>query len=210
MTTFLSQPSFTVHHLFIIDTTQPNASHLTSQVNDCLDSIRLSAKKHLSQTHRITLMALESDQVRCLYHDLDMSCAQDYIISDKKAHGPSQLLDAIGTCIATWRALSKRDLKSSKYQVTVFSSGRDRGSRKYSTCTIKTIISSLVSTGWKFTIIGSTPLLPQVAEKLGINNYYISKSESSARDRNFLISQLRRQWRRQQLACPADHHQAAA
>ena len=200
---FSTKPPFTVHHLFVVDAsyrTVHELSRLTSQVNDSLDSIRQATKRHTAQTHQLTMMIIQNGQIKCLHHDRSIDDVQPLDI--KKGHGrkTTLILDAIGSCIATWRALGQRRQKSDKHQVSIFSPVHDRGSQKYNICNLKMIINSLIRLDWNFTLIGESPLIPHIASNLCINNYYICKSQSTGRDRNFLISQLRRQWRHQQVS----------
>ena len=203
MTAFTSTTLFSVHHLLIVDmnsTHAPSQKDLISRVNDTLDSIREAVHKHKSQQHRVTVMTITQGLIKCVNHDLNINEVQNF--NEPLDHKPNNkgLYDAIGGSIATWKALSHLRSLADSYQVSIFSNGKDQGSKKYTACSLKSIVTSLSSEGWKFTMIGSGSLFPQTAKHLGINNYYICRPPRSTKERNFLISQLRRQWRLQQVS----------
>ncbi len=205
MTTKIS----TIQHLFIIDTSvrsYQEKSNLISRVNDSLDSIRLVAKRNYKQAQKITIMSIKDNQIKCMCHDLDITETNDFSIGTITLNEPVQLFDAIGTGIATWRALAHKRTDSIKHQVSLFTSGKDFGSRKYSICTLKSIITSLTTIGWQFTLIGRNPLLSLIASNLGIHNYYNCSAPQSYRERNFLISRLKKQWQLQQIKNHPDNH----
>jgi len=203
MTTFSNRTPFSVHHLLIVDMNSARSraqTDLISRVNDTLDSIRASMQKHNSQQHRITLMTITQGLIKCVCHDVNITDVVHFNEPlDHHTHNQC-LYDAIGGSIATWRALSHLRSLADSHQVSIFSNGQDEGSKKYTVCTLRTIITSLTADGWKFTMIGSGSLFPQIAKQLGIHNYYICRPPRSTKERNFLISQLRRQWRLQQVS----------
>lgn len=190
----------TVRHLFVVDTaviTQSSKQQLIAQINDSLESIRNSARKYPNQTHRITLFSLDATGIKCTYNDVSIGDIISFQPKIALKH-EVQLLDGVGAALGTWRALNKRSSAMDKYHVSIFTSGRDKGSKKYSMCTLKTIITSLRDSGWQFTMIGANPLLPHVAVHFGIESYYLCKPPYSTRERLFLINQLQRQWIRSQ------------
>lgn len=203
MTSFSSRTPFSVHHLLIVDmnsTHAPSQKDLISRVNDTFDSIREAVRKHKSQQHRITVMTITQGLIKCVCHDLNIKEVQHFNEPIDQQPINKGLYDAIGGSIATWKALSHLRSLADSHQVSIFSNGKDLGSNKYNACSLKSIVSSLSSEGWKFTMIGSGSLFPQTAKHLGINNYYICRPPRSTKERNFLISQLRRQWRLQQVS----------
>lgn len=186
-----------INHLFIVDASSASSSLTSSiraQVNDSLDSIRESNTKRNSLDHRITLFLFRNNHLKCVLSDVSIKEVGSFMLETKGETQTGQTLDALGTCIATWRAMNNRGSNNGKYSVTIFSTGRDHGSRKYSTCTLKTIIESLTENGWHFTMVSSNALLPRVSAQLGIKNYYVCRNSQMTRDRNFLITQLKRQW----------------
>ena len=186
-----------VNHLFFVDISgniQSSNSSVTAQVNDSIDSIRQSQENSKYVDHRITLFLLQNNNLNCIYSDLSIHDVQTFFFTPNGQNVIGQTLDAIGTSIATWRALNVRNHVKGKFQVTLFTSGRDRGSRKYTSYTLKSIIESLSQCDWQFTIVSSNALLPRIAAQLGVKNYYVCRNSQLKRDKNFLINQLKRQW----------------
>ena len=192
----MTKSSYQVNHLFIIDASAEQGgakSSITSQVNDSIESIKLNQDKETRFNHRLTMFLFQNNNLKCLYSDVGISDVRTFFNnSENRAIG--QTLDAIGSCIATWRALNAKNRVKGKFQVTIFSSGRDKNSRKYGLHTLKSIIESLSITGWQFTIVSSNVLLPRIAGQLGIKNYYVCRNTKITKDRNFLINQLKKQW----------------
>ena len=178
----------------------PSQKDLISRVNDTFDSIREAVRKHKSQQHRITVMTITQGLIKCVCHNLNITEVQQFNEPVNQQPTNNGLYDAIGGSIATWKALSHLRSLADSHQVSIFSNGQDQGSKKYNACSLKSIVTSLSSEGWKFTMIGSGSLFPQTAKHLGINNYYICRPPRSTKERNFLIAQLRRQWRLQQVS----------
>ncbi len=203
MTAFANRTPFTVHHLFIVDmnsTHAPTEKDILARVNDSLDSIRQSESKHNSQKHNITIMTITQGLIKCVCHDVHINQATHFNETINKQGSNKALFDAIGGSIATWRALSHLREHADSHQVSIFSDGKDESSKKYTACTLRTIITSLTGEGWKFTMIGTGALFPQVAKHIGIHNYYICRPPRTSKERNFLIAQLKRQWRLQQIS----------
>ncbi len=203
MTSLSSRTSFSVHHLLIVDMNSPHIptqKDLISRVNDTFDSIREAVRKHKSQQHRVTVMTITQGLIKCVCHDLNITEIPHFNEPIDHQAVNKGLYDAIGGSIATWKALSHLRSLADSHQVSIFSNGKDQDSKKYNACSLKSIVTSLSTEGWKFTMIGSGSLFPQTAKHLGINNYYICRPPRSTKERNFLISQLRRQWRLQQVS----------
>jgi len=202
MTTPFSQLVQSIHHLFIIDLSQTKASSHTSfvsRVNDSIEALKKSQQTDAERSHRLTIMKIHGRQITCHAHDMAVSEAGHFFHSPIEGHSSTAVLDGIGASIGTWKALLGSSSPNKKHSVTIFSNMQDHGSLKYRTCTIKSIISSLKNAGWSFTLVGTTTLLPQIASRFEIPFYCICKAQGAKRERTFLISQLKRQWCRQQL-----------
>jgi len=203
MTNTTSSAIFQVQHLLIVDMyapQSPDQTDLLARVNDTMDSIRQSASKHDSQRHFVTLMTITNGLIRCICHNISIYEVAHFNQKTYQGHRNQQLFDAIGGSIATWRALEHLRQECDSCQVTLFSDGEDEGSTKYNYSSLKGIIRSLIQDGWKFTMVGSTTQLQKVAEQLGIFSYYRCRPPRSTKERNFLISQLKKQWRLRQLS----------
>ena len=201
LTPMTTNPRF-VDHLFIIDTSVRSTRELQllqAGINDSIMSIRRSSLNNELCTHRISLMIIDTKGVQCLYHAKDINEVSEFSMNSFSIGADIRLYDGIGTSIGTWRALGQRNQKNGKTSITIFTRGVDGGSCKYSICTIKSIIQHLKQRDWQFMLIGNHSLLPFIAQKMGIDKYYNRSNVSVHRERNFVISQLVRQWRQQQL-----------
>ncbi len=191
----------TINHLFFIDTSTASTGQrrlVQEQVNDMLDSIRNSHIDDIHSDHLVTAFLFENNNLRCFYHQRSIQQIAHFVFPGEPTKKPGPVLDALATSIATWRAMN-REGRNQNYHVTIFSPVRDSGSRKYSECTLKSIITSLKENRWNFTLINETPLISNLAKRLGISNYYICRKSTISRDRNFMIRQLQRQWLDRQL-----------
>lgn len=203
MTQVPNSKVFTVQHLLIVDMYAPvprEQSDLIARVNDTLDSIKQTAKKNASQRHYVSIMTITNGLIRCISHNINIHEIVHFNQNIYAGHRNHQLFDAIGGCVATWRALEHLRIKSESQQVTLFSDGDDEGSKKYSFCTLRSLFTALIEERWKFTMVGSSSQLQQIAEKLGIFSYYRCRPPRSTKERNFLINQLKKQWRLRQLS----------
>jgi len=192
-----------VQHLLIVDMYAPvpnDQTDLISRVNDTLDSITQSAKKYGSQQHYVTIMTINNGLIRCICHNINIHAVAHFNQPTHTAHRNERLFDAIGGSIATWRALESLRQSCDSRQVSIFSDGLDHGSKKYSIASIRSVISALIQDEWKFTLVGSSVQLQQIAEKLGIYSYYRCRPPRSTKERNFLINQLKKQWRLRQIS----------
>lgn len=209
----MTNSNSTVHHLLILDAFCKNdnqKSLVLSQVNDSIDAIRNSDTNDLTTEHRITLFVSSQNGISCKFFDLNVYDVGQIDLPNKTVQA-TNLLDAIGGSIGTWRAMRKSKNIHNSYRVSIFTTGRDNASKKYSRCTLKMIIESLRKSGWTFIMIGAHPLLPRIAQQIGITHYYIKKDPFFQSERNFLISQLKRQWKVQNTHLPqAQNDQMAA
>jgi len=204
---------FTVQHLLIVDMYAPQPKEQTdliSRVNDTLDSITQSAKKYGSQQHYVTIMTITSGLIRCICHNINIHEVTHFNQPTHIAHRNERLFDAIGGCIATWRALESLRPSCDSHQVSIFSDGLDHGSKKYTFSSLRSVISALIQDDWKFTLVGSSIQLQQIAEKLGIYSFYRCRPPRSTKERNFLINQLKKQWRLRQISTQNNQEEQVA
>ena len=203
MTSPKANATFTVQHLLIVDLYAPipkDQTDLISRVNDTLDSISQSAKKYSSQEHYVTIMTIHNGLIKCICHNISIHRVAHFNQATHTAHRNERLFDAIGGSIATWRALDSLRQPCDSHQVSIFTDVIDHGSKKYTYSSLRSVISALAQDQWKFALVGSSIQLQQIAEKLGIYSYYRCRPPRSTKERNFLINQLKKQWRLRQIS----------
>ena len=213
MTTPKKDPTYTVQHLLIVDMYAPipkDQTDLISRVNDTLDSITQSAKKFGSQEHYVTIMTINQGLIRCICHNISIYNVVHFNQPTNTAHRNERLFDAIGGSIATWRALQSLRPTPNSHQVSVFTDGIDHGSKKYTYSSLRSVISALIQDQWKFILVGSSVQLQNIAEKLGIYSYYRCRPPRSTKERNFLINQLKKQWRLRQISTQNNQEEQVA
>jgi len=145
------------------------------------------------QEHKLTLLTCNNGRMRCLYTRANALKAQLVGRSDYNPSSPSNIVDGIGGTIGAMRVYNARS-ESEQFHCTIFTSGVDDNSSKYTESMIASLIERPKKKGWIFSIVGVNDSVEQWARKMGINICCLVKSSDQSSRKEVVLKMLKRRW----------------
>ena len=142
-------------------------------VNETIQTIRSTQKKHEEQEHYVSLVTF-NDDVKTVYECVPVDEVVELTAETYQPDCCTALYDAMGISV---NALRKKVAEDDKVLVTVVTDGYENASRKYNGKAIKSFVDELKAKGWVFAYIGANQDVEAVAATISIAN--VMKFEST-------------------------------
>lgn len=136
-------------------------------VNETVQTIRATQKKHEDQQHYLTLVSFNSDSVKTIYDNVEAEKVEELTNRQYRPACCTPLYDAMGDALTKLR---KDVADNDVVLVTVITDGYENDSREYDGKAIKSLVESLKGKGWIFTYIGANQDVEAVASTISITN----------------------------------------
>ncbi len=171
-----------IYNLIILDASGSMESihkQAVDGVNETIQTIRESQKKHENQTHYITLVSFNSSETRKLYDGASALDVKELSYSDFQPTSCTPLFDAMGFSITE---LQKNIEQEDKVLVSVITDGYENASTEYDSKAITCLVDKLKGEGWVFSYIGANQDAEAVGTSIGIRNCldFSSSAEGTA------------------------------
>ncbi len=140
-----------------------------SGVNETIQSIRMSYKKHPELEQSFTLASFNSgpDYLSVKYSSTPISEVKEITKDDYEIGGCTALYDAMGEMISELR---RKVTPEDRVLVTVITDGYENASQHWTGAQIKSFVDELRHKGWTFAYIGANHDVEAVAGSMGIRN----------------------------------------
>ena len=158
-----------IFNLIIIDESGSMQSIKTAaidSVNETIQTIRSSQKKHEDQEHYVSLVTF-NDDVKTIYECVPVDEVKELTAETYQPACCTALYDAMGISL---NALRKKVAEDDKVLVTVVTDGYENASKEYSGKAIKALVDELKTKGWVFAYIGANQDVEAVAATISITN----------------------------------------
>lgn len=158
-----------IFNLIIIDESGSMQSIKTAaidSVNETIQTIRSSQKKHEDQEHYVSLVTF-NDDVKTIYECVPVDEVKELTAETYQPACCTALYDAMGISL---NALRKKVAEDDKVLVTVVTDGYENASKEYSGKAIKALVDELKAKGWVFAYIGANQDVEAVAATISITN----------------------------------------
>ncbi|MDE6097708.1 MAG: VWA domain-containing protein [Muribaculaceae bacterium] len=159
-----------VFNLIILDESGSMSSierQAVDGVNETVQTIRASQKKHPEQEHIVSLVSFNSGAVKTIYDKVEADRVEDLTAKQYIPSCSTPLYDAMGNSI---NSLRKSVADEDAVLVTVITDGYENASTEYDGQTIRKLVETMKSKGWLFTYIGANQDVEAVAASISITN----------------------------------------
>lgn len=136
-------------------------------VNETIQTIRASHKKHENQEHFLTLVAFNSSSIETIYDNVKIDEVEELTDKQYCPTCSTPLYDAMGFALAKQQEVVA---STDAVLVTVITDGEENDSHEYNSRSVKALVESLKAKGWVFTYIGANQDVVSAANEIAINN----------------------------------------
>ena len=159
-----------VFNLIILDESGSMCSierQAVSGVNETIQTIRATQKKHEDQQHFVTFVSFNSAAIKTVWDKVEISEVKELTDKDYDPDCCTPLYDAMGMSL---NELRKSVADDDVVLVTIITDGYENSSKEFTGPAIKSLVESLKAKGWVFTYIGANQDVEKVAESMSISN----------------------------------------
>lgn len=135
-------------------------------VNETIQTIRSSQKRHEEQEHFVSLVTF-NNEVKTIYECVPIKEVKEITNVNYHPDCCTALYDAIGMSL---NALRKKVSEGDKVLVTIVTDGYENASKEYNDKAIKALIDELKTQYWIFAYIGANQDVEKVATSISIAN----------------------------------------
>ncbi len=135
-------------------------------VNETIQTIRSSQKKHENQEHFVSLVTF-NNKAKTVYECVPVDEVKELTVETYRPQCSTALYDAMGLSLT---ALRQRVAEDDKVLVTVVTDGYENASKEYRGPAIKALVDELKAKGWVFAYIGANQDVETAAASISITN----------------------------------------
>ena len=136
-------------------------------MNETVQSIKASQKKHEDQEHIVTLASFNSSAIKTIYDCVSAAEVKELSDADYIPDCCTPLYDAMGESLGRLRPkVGSED----KVLVTIITDGEENSSSEYNGKAIKALVEELKGKGWIFAYIGANQDVEKVAASISVTN----------------------------------------
>lgn len=136
-------------------------------MNETVQSIKASQKKHEDQEHIVTLVSFNSNAIKTIYDCVSAAEVKELSDADYIPDCCTPLYDAMGQSLGKLRPkVGSED----KVLVTIITDGEENSSSEYNGKAIKALVEELKGKGWIFAYIGANQDVEKVAASISVTN----------------------------------------
>lgn len=159
-----------IHNLIILDESGSMESIKRAAINgmnETVQSIRDTQKKHEDQEHIVSLVSFNSSEIKGIYDCVPVAEVKELTDKEYVPDCCTPLYDAMGLSLNHLRAKVNDE---DKVLVTIITDGEENSSSEYNSAAIKALVDSLKEKGWVFAYIGANQDVLKVAQTISVTN----------------------------------------
>lgn len=164
-----------IYNLIIIDESGSMVSikqEAMDGVNETIQTIRSSQKKHEDQEHMVTIVSF-NDEMKTVCDCVSADQAVELSDERYQPNCCTALYDAMGLALNKLRKIVAPD---AKVLVTIVTDGYENASREYDSASISALVKECKDKGWVFAYIGANHDVENAASAISIRNVFCFNS----------------------------------